>query len=83
MLIASAARATSGAHCTLRAVLDEARKKTLLTLIDLAQGHSPNDCWDDKRAEDLLRSQSTPEELRELGMSEKMIEHIFGEKRDR
>jgi len=35
MLIASAARATSGAHCTLRAVLDEARKKTLLTLISL------------------------------------------------
>ena len=62
-------------------MLDEARKKTLLTLMELAQGHSPNDCWDDKRAEDLLRSQSTPEELRELGMSEKMIEHIFGEKR--
>jgi hypothetical protein len=59
-------------------VLDEARKKTLLTLIALAEGHSPNDCWDDKRAEDLLRSQSTPDELRALGMSEKMIEHIFG-----
>lgn len=62
-------------------MLDEARKKTLLTLISLAEGHSPNDCWDDKRAEDLLRSQSTPDELRELGMDEKMIEHIFGEKR--
>ncbi|TMC98455.1 MAG: hypothetical protein E6J11_09025 [Chloroflexi bacterium] len=83
MLIASAARATSGAHCTLRAVLDEARKKTLLTLISLAEGHSPNDCWDDKRAEDLLRSQSNAEELRELGANEKTIEHIFGEKRDR
>jgi hypothetical protein len=59
-------------------VLDEARRKTLLTLISLAEGSSPNDCWDDKRAEDLLRSQSTPEELRELGMSEKMIEHVFG-----
>ena len=58
-------------------MLDEARRKTLLTLIELAEGHSPNDCWDDRRAEDLLRSQSTPEELRELGMSEKMIEHIF------
>ena len=62
-------------------MLDEARKQTLLTLISLAEGHSPNDCWDDKRAEDLLRSQSTPDELRELGMTEKMIEHIFGEKR--
>jgi hypothetical protein len=61
-------------------MLDEARRKTLLTLIELAQGSSPNDCWDDSRAEDLLRSQSTPEELRELGMSEKMIEHVFAEK---
>ena len=60
-------------------MLDEARRRTLLTLISLAEGHSPNDCWDDRRAEDLLRSQSTPEELRELGMNEKMIEHIFAE----
>ena len=61
-------------------MLDEARRKTLLLLIELAQGHSPNDCWDDRRAEDLLRSQSTPEELRELGVDEKMIEHIFAER---
>ncbi len=55
-----------------------ARRDTLLTLIALAEGHSANDCWDDRRAEDLLRSQSSPEELRELGMSERMIEHLFG-----
>jgi hypothetical protein len=60
---------------------DERRRATLLTLIELAQGSNPNDCWDDQRAEDLLRSQSTPEELRELGMSEQMIERIFAEKR--
>jgi len=59
-------------------VLAESRRKTLLTLISLAEGHSPNDCYDDRRAEELLRSQSTPEELRELGMDEKMIERIFG-----
>jgi len=59
-------------------VLDDDRRRTLQTLIALAEASSPNDCWDDKRAEDLLRSQSTPEELRELGMSEKLIEHIFG-----
>jgi len=59
-------------------VLEESRRKTLLTLISLAEGHSPNDCYDDRRAEDLLRSQSTPEELRELGMDERMIERIFG-----
>ena len=60
---------------------DDRRRATLLTLIELAQGNSPNDCWDDQRAEELLRSQSTAEELRELGMSEQMIERIFAEKR--
>jgi 6-pyruvoyltetrahydropterin/6-carboxytetrahydropterin synthase len=54
-----------------------ARRKTLQTLIELAEGSSPADCWDDTRAEDLLRSQSTPDEVRELGMSEEMIERIF------
>jgi len=54
-----------------------ARRKTLQTLIELAEGSSPADCWDDARAEDLLRSQSTPEEVRELGMSEEMIARIF------
>jgi 6-pyruvoyltetrahydropterin/6-carboxytetrahydropterin synthase len=57
---------------------DTARRKTLQTLIELAQGSSPADCWDDRRAEDLLRSQSTPDEVRELGMSEEMIERVFG-----
>jgi 6-pyruvoyltetrahydropterin/6-carboxytetrahydropterin synthase len=56
-----------------------ARRKTLQTLIELAEGSSPADCWDDARAEDLLRSQSTPDEVRELGMSEEMIARIFRE----
>jgi len=53
------------------------RRKTLQTLIALAEGSSPSDCWDDQRAESLLRSQSTPAELRELGMSEGMIARVF------
>src|SRR3954463_2031694 len=56
---------------------DAARRKTLQTLIELAEGSSPADCWDDTRAEDLLRSQSTPDEVRELGMSEEMIARVF------
>jgi len=65
-----------------RAVLtDDRRRATLRTLIELAEGSNPQDCWDDQRAEDLLRSQSNPDELRELGMSEQMIARIFGEKR--
>jgi 6-pyruvoyltetrahydropterin/6-carboxytetrahydropterin synthase len=54
------------------------RRKTLQSLIALAEGSSATDCWDDQRAESLLRSQSTPVEMRELGMSEGMIERIFG-----
>src|ERR1700686_3016948 len=54
------------------------RRKTLQPLIGLAEGSSPADCWDDLRAEELLRSQTTPEEARELGMSEGLIERVFG-----
>lgn len=59
-------------------MVDDNRRKTLRTLIDLAEGSSPADCWDDARAESLLRSQSNPAELRELGLSEGMIERVFG-----
>ncbi len=57
--------------------MDENRRKTLETLIALAEASNPADCWDDARAESLLRSQSNPQELRELGMSEGMLERIF------
>lgn len=53
------------------------REKTLRTLIDLAGSSNPADCWGDGRAEELLRSQSTPEELRALGADEPTIEHLF------
>jgi 6-pyruvoyltetrahydropterin/6-carboxytetrahydropterin synthase len=56
----------------------EERRKTLRTLIELAGGSSPVDCWDDRRAEDLLRSQTTPDEARSLGMSEGLLERVFG-----
>ena len=57
--------------------MDDDRSRTLRTLLDLAEGSSAADCWDDRRAEDLLRSQSTPEELRKLGAKEHTIAHIF------
>lgn len=69
------------AHCTLPPVArndPEERLKTLRTLIELAEGSSPVDCWDDRRAEDLLRSQTTPAEARSLGMSEGLVERVFG-----
>lgn len=58
--------------------MDDNRRKTLQTLIELAEGTSAADCWDDARAESLLRSNSTPEELRELGLSDAMVERVFG-----
>lgn len=69
------ARIVHSAPVTNRA--DEERRKTLRALIDLAEGSNPAGCWDDQRAEGLLRSQSTPEELRELGASDEVIEHLF------
>ncbi|HEX2833645.1 MAG TPA: hypothetical protein VHW00_11550 [Thermoanaerobaculia bacterium] len=65
-----------GAHCTLR-VVDENRRRTLLALVHLAEGDSPSACWDDARAVELLRSQTTPDELRELDADERLIEHVF------
>lgn len=62
---------------------DERKRSTLRTLIEIAESSSPADCWDDGRAVNLLRSRSTPEELRELGASEALIRHIFGESDDR
>jgi hypothetical protein len=59
--------------------VDESRRKTLLTLLDLAGESSPTACWDDARAIALLRSQATAAELRELGASESLIAHIFSE----
>lgn len=55
------------------------RRKTLQVLIELAEDSSPTACWDDGRAIELLRAQTTAEEMRELGASEGLIEHVFPE----
>ena len=59
--------------------VDESRRRTLQALIELATENSPSACWDDQRAIALLRKESTPEELRELGMDERMIAFVFAE----
>jgi hypothetical protein len=58
---------------------DLRRRRTIETLIDLATNSDPGGCWDDSRAEDLLRSQSTPAEVRAAGMDESMIRRIWAE----
>jgi hypothetical protein len=59
--------------------MDEDRRRTLLTLLELAGANSPSACWDDRRAMELLRSQSTAVELQELGAPQELIDHVFAE----
>lgn len=63
----------------LRKAWNESRRRTLLTLIHLAEENSPSACWDDRRAMELLRKEATEGELRELGMDEQLIAHVFAE----
>lgn len=53
------------------------RRQTLEILLELATDEDPDVCWDDSRARDLLRSQSSPEELRELGAEETLIRRLW------
>ena len=63
--------------------MDENRRKTLLALIHMAEENSPNACWDDRRAMELLRKEATIEELRELDVDERLIAHVFAEEHAR
>lgn len=57
------------------------RRATLLALVELAETSDPASCFDDERAVELLRSRTSAAELREWGVREAVIEHIFGEMR--
>jgi hypothetical protein len=59
--------------------VDESRRRTLLALIHMAEENSPNACWDDRRALELLKKDATADELRELGVGEGLIAHIYAE----
>ena len=59
------------------APVDESRRKTLLTLIELATENSPGACFDDRRAAEILRRETTPDELRELGVEGRVIDFVF------
>lgn len=64
------------------AEVDESRRQTLLTLIELATENSPSACFDDRRAAGILRREATPEELRDLGVEERMIEFVFADRQE-
>ncbi|HUP66408.1 MAG TPA: hypothetical protein VM557_14115 [Thermoanaerobaculia bacterium] len=58
------------------------RRKTLETLLELASGDDSGGCWDPSRARELLRGQSSREELESLGADPTLIEELWPENRD-
>ena len=52
------------------------REETLRLLVDLANTTGAR-CWDGERAETILRNQSTPDELRALGVDESLIGYLW------
>lgn len=57
----------------------EDRKKTLEALVEIASAGGDTECWHNERAEHLVRSQSSPEEFRELGISDELLRRIWPE----
>ncbi|HVR43320.1 MAG TPA: hypothetical protein VMS56_07705 [Thermoanaerobaculia bacterium] len=62
--------------------MDDERRKTLETLLDLAGGDDPAGCWDPARAVSILRHQTTAEELEQIGASPALIAEIWPEDRE-
>lgn len=52
-------------------------KETLLALIAIADATDANSCWGSDRAIELLRSHSSPDEMRSAGASEALIGYVF------
>ena len=59
--------------------MDEKRRDMLLTLVSLASENSATACWDDRRAVELLRKETTRSELESLGVEQPMINYLFPE----
>ena len=60
--------------------MDEKRRKTLEALLEIATGDDPHSCWDPSRAVELLRNQSSPDELREAGAGEEVLAELWPER---
>lgn len=67
----------SKSRATIRNGVDDERRKTLLTLVELAEGWDAAGCWDPERAITLLRGQSSAEELRSIGISDEIVSRIW------
>ena len=57
--------------------MDETRRRTLETLIELAEGFDAVGCWDPERAIELLRRETTTDELAQIGADETLINQVW------
>ena len=60
--------------------MDEDRRETLATLVELAEANDAISCFDSQRAESLLLSQSSREELEMLGIDSPVLDRLWPEK---
>jgi hypothetical protein len=60
----------------------EDREKTLRVLVDLAVADDLVSCFSGSNAMRLLRSQSSPEELRRIGIDPETIRQVWPEESD-
>ena len=58
-------------------VAEENREETLKILVELAIGDDPVSCYEGSRAMRLLRSQSTADELLEIGVDPEVVKQIW------
>lgn len=57
--------------------MDDNRRSTLEALVELAMADDPVPCYDGAMAERLLRSQSSREELAEIGVDPVILERLW------
>ena len=57
--------------------VNDDRRATLRALVDLAMADDPVPCYDGAMAERLLRSQSSREELAEIGVDAMILEKLW------
>ncbi|HVT43984.1 MAG TPA: hypothetical protein VMT00_06315 [Thermoanaerobaculia bacterium] len=57
--------------------MDESRRKRIELLALIADSSDFTSCWGTERAEVLLRSHFTREELLEAGVDRELVEHLW------
>jgi hypothetical protein len=66
-----------------RDAVDTDRREILQTLIAMVREGRSGTCWDSEQAGRLLRSQSSVEEVKSLGVEAELIDAVWGDERER